>query len=222
MNIITYDLSKTSPNTRPTMHFSLKELRSPDGDPILKVDIDLLKKEEDCRQYFNRPIIVGSFYRTPEYNARIDGADGSWHIAGRAMDKDVGQAKTLMDPRIVAMYDDAVGQYGGIGLYMYPDGRSWVHNDSGPRGKYWIAKKPGATYQYISTFLPVMKRSYVFYPVKFETKVLQHLLGIAEDGKFGPATNRALRAFQKVHNVPITGTTTRVTWQALFKARLHW
>jgi peptidoglycan hydrolase-like protein with peptidoglycan-binding domain len=145
---------------------------------------------------------------------------------GRAGDKDIGSGQTLLDPRIVAMYDDAIGQYGGIGLYIYPDGRNWVHNDSGPRGKYWISRKPGEPYQYIDTFLPVLKRQLI--PLyRFEATVAQHLLvrcgyAIKEDGKFGPGTQKAVRQFQTDKGLGVDGVVGRQTWAKLFEESKTW
>jgi peptidoglycan hydrolase-like protein with peptidoglycan-binding domain len=233
MNVMTYDLRKTDPRTRLTRNINLGELRCSDGSPIVLVDLDLLAKEQACRDYFGQPIIFSSFYRTLAYNTKIGGAKESWHVDGRAGDKDIGAGKYLVDPRIVAMYDDAIGQYGGIGLYLYPDGRSWVHNDSGPRGKYWIAKKPGsANYQYIDTFLPILKRQLI--PIyRFECEVMQHLLircgyAIKVDGKFGPGTDRAVRLFQKDNGLVasikdrLAGIIGCKTWTKLFEKSATW
>lgn len=226
MNVITYDLRKTDPRTMLTRNISLGELACKDKSPLVLVDIDLLAKEQKCREYFNLPIYFDSFYRTQSYNTLIGGAKNSWHIYGRAGDKDIGSGQSLVDPRIVAMYDDAIGQYGGIGLYMYPDGRSWVHNDSGPRGKYWISRKPGAPYQYIDTFLPVLRRLLI--PLyRFEAEVAQHLMTrcgyeIKIDGKFGPTTDKAVRAFQKAKGLTVDGIVGRQTWVKLFGESGSW
>jgi peptidoglycan DL-endopeptidase CwlO len=46
-------------------------------------------------------------------------------------------------------------------------------------------------------------------------KTIQNALGTSVDGAFGPATAKALRAWQKAHQVPATGAVDAATWAAL-------
>ncbi|MEG4641421.1 N-acetylmuramidase domain-containing protein [Paracoccus sp. APAP_BH8] len=46
-------------------------------------------------------------------------------------------------------------------------------------------------------------------------KRLQYALGIDVDGKFGPATDKAVREFQQRHGLPVDGIVGRRTWEAL-------
>jgi murein DD-endopeptidase MepM/ murein hydrolase activator NlpD len=47
---------------------------------------------------------------------------------------------------------------------------------------------------------------------------LQKLLGVRADGEFGPATKRAVLAFQRRHHLAATGVVKTATWNALIAA----
>jgi hypothetical protein len=54
------------------------------------VDDDLLNKLEKLRSLVgNKPIIINSGFRTPEYNKKVGGAEKSQHIEGKAADIEV-------------------------------------------------------------------------------------------------------------------------------------
>lgn len=68
-------------------HFKVKELAQKDFrcDKVI-VDSELIDVLEDIRAHFNKPVIVTSGYRTPEYNAKIGGVKNSQHTKGTAAD----------------------------------------------------------------------------------------------------------------------------------------
>jgi len=80
-------------------------------------------------QGVRQPIVIHSGYRTPETNARTEGAaTNSLHMYGKAVDFEVPG---------VDIYDLAnlcweCPRSGGVGAY----GGGWVHLDTGPR-RYW-------------------------------------------------------------------------------------
>lgn len=66
---------------------------------------------------------------------------------------------------------------------------------------------------------PVLKMGVVNYTA---VRSLQNLLNkhgakIAVDGSFGKQTDKAVRAFQKAHKLPVTGVVTKPVWIALWK-----
>ena len=221
----TYDFRTTDKRKRLTADITLAECACRDGTPIVLVDRELLDNEQKCRDYFQRPIIIGSWYRTSAYNRQIGGAANSWHLAGMACDKDIGSGKDQINPLIVAMYDEAIAGYGGIGLYQYADGGSWVHNDTGPDGKYWICNKPGI-YQYRNSFLPTLKKQIV-YRWKHDILIMQYLLNrcgasCKQDGKFGVETLKALKKFQGLAKITVDGVCGTITWKRLFSCSGTW
>lgn len=68
-------------------HFKIREFAQKDGrcDKIL-IDSELVEVLEDVRTHFNKPVIITSGYRTPEYNAKVGGAKNSQHTKGTAAD----------------------------------------------------------------------------------------------------------------------------------------
>ena len=68
-------------------HFKVKEFAQKDFrcDKVI-VDRELIDVLEDIRAHFNKPVIVTSGYRTPEYNAKIGGVKNSQHTKGKAAD----------------------------------------------------------------------------------------------------------------------------------------
>ena len=78
---------------------------------------------------YHAPIVVHSAYRTPETNARTEGAARhSQHLYGRAVDFHVPGVPIDYLWRVAASRPIS----GGVGYY--PAG--WVHLDTGPR-RYW-------------------------------------------------------------------------------------
>ena len=68
-------------------HFKVKEFAQKDFrcDKVI-VDTELIDVLEDIRTHFNKPVIVNSGYRTPEYNTKIGGVKNSQHTKGTAAD----------------------------------------------------------------------------------------------------------------------------------------
>lgn len=68
-------------------HFKVREFAQKDFrcDKVI-VDTELIDVLEDIRTHFNKPVIVTSGYRTPEYNAKIGGVKNSQHTKGTAAD----------------------------------------------------------------------------------------------------------------------------------------
>lgn len=68
-------------------HFKVIEFAQKDYrcDKVI-VERELIDVLEDIRAQFNKPVIVTSGYRTPEYNAKIGGAKNSQHTKGTAAD----------------------------------------------------------------------------------------------------------------------------------------
>jgi len=67
-------------------HFTRHEFSCKCGCGFDTVDAYLIQILESIREYFDKPIIITSGCRCPEYNERVGGAHNSQHKLGRAAD----------------------------------------------------------------------------------------------------------------------------------------
>lgn len=114
-------LINTDGNAKITKHFKVKEFACKDGSPVVFIDEYLVTMLEILRKKIEKPIIVTSGYRTPEWNAKCRGAKYSYHMRGMAADIKVDgmSAKELANK-----LNDIVPDECGIIVY-----KSWVHFD---------------------------------------------------------------------------------------------
>lgn len=101
-------------------HFKAREFQCKDKTEGLLVATELLDILEKIRSYFNAPVIINSGYRTPSWNAKIDGAPNSYHCKGMAADIVVKGHSS----QEVAKYADSIMEQGGIIRYT-----NFVHVD---------------------------------------------------------------------------------------------
>lgn len=115
-------------------HFQPKEFASKDGrkSPYpLVVQQGLYDLLELIREEFGKPIYVNSGYRSPQHNAKVGGAKGSYHVKGMAAD---------IRPRQGQNFESELGRLknicnrlcdGGVGFY-----NTFVHVDIGPNRRW--------------------------------------------------------------------------------------
>lgn len=94
-------------------HFKAREFQCEDKTEGLLVAIDLVDTLEKIRTHFNAPVIINSGYRTPSWNAKVNGASNSYHCKGMAADIVVKGH----DSREVAKYADSIMEQGGVIRY---------------------------------------------------------------------------------------------------------
>lgn len=73
----------------------------------------LLRKLDELRRLMDRPLIISSGYRSPEYNKRVGGALHSQHLEGRAADIPI---LDNADGRRLLLFAEEIG-FNGIGVY---------------------------------------------------------------------------------------------------------
>jgi len=119
----------------PSAHLSWAELGCKDGTVYPEEfratrAVELAKAFEAVREAVGAPIIIGSAYRTPDYNARVGGAKNSQHVQGRALDLYPPKGWTL-HKFYAAIRKVALSHTSPIhGLGRYP---TFVHIDVRPR-----------------------------------------------------------------------------------------
>lgn len=95
-------------------HFKVREFACGDGSDAVLVAPRLVMVLETIRSYFCAPVVIHSAYRTPQHNAKVNGAAHSQHCYGTAADI-VVRGKT---PAQVAAYArQLMPDWGGVGIY---------------------------------------------------------------------------------------------------------
>ena len=104
-------------------HFKVREFACGDGSDAVLVAPRLVMVLETIRAHFGAPVVIHSGYRTPQYNAKANGAEHSQHCYGTAADITVrGQT-----PAAVAAYARQImPDWGGVGVYA---GQGFTHID---------------------------------------------------------------------------------------------
>lgn len=105
----------------PNFHYA--ELKSK-GNGALRLHYETLDALQRLRNTLNRPIPITSYYRDPVYNLEVGGAEGSYHLAGRAVDTPVYSTEL---GRWSLWHHATKAGFKGLGLYP-----TFTHLDTGP------------------------------------------------------------------------------------------
>ena len=125
--VSTYSL-KTHGAMNVAKNFKVKEFACKDGSDTVKLCMVTVGILQSIRDYFGKPVIINSGYRTPSHNKKVGGATNSQHVVGTACDIKV----TGIPPTAVAGFIEANYPNHGIGLYP-----TFVHVDSRGKKSYW-------------------------------------------------------------------------------------
>lgn len=118
----------TDGNVQLARYFKVKEFACKDGSQVVFIDDHLYTILDILRCKLGKPVIITSGYRTPEWNAKCDGAKYSYHMRGMAADIRVNG----MSPKEVAKkLDEIIPNECGIIVY-----NTWVHFDVRTGKKY--------------------------------------------------------------------------------------
>jgi uncharacterized protein YcbK (DUF882 family) len=103
--------------------FNLKEFECPCCHKVMLSEI-LLEKLFSLRYLITRPILINSGYRCENYNKKVNGSSGSYHMKGLASDVCV-EGMTLLDLYQIALQIN----FTGIGFY---EKKNFLHLDVRP------------------------------------------------------------------------------------------
>ena len=96
-------------------HFKVREFACGDGSDAILVAPRLVMVLETIRSHFCAPVVIHSAYRTPQYNAKVNGAAHSQHCYGMAADISVSGQK----PETVAAFArSTISMWGRICSFM--------------------------------------------------------------------------------------------------------
>lgn len=191
--------------------FRVREFRCRDGSDAVKVDAGLVRILQQMRDYFGKPVVINSAYRTGSYNAKVNGASKSKHLYGMAADIRIEGVTPLM----AAAYAEGIG-IKGIGMYD-----SFLHVDTRKEKYFWVNRSGNS----VSTFggrtgtgkVPetgtVLKQGSSGEDVAW----LQERLNakarakLDVDGIYGEYTSEAVRCFQRSFGIKEDGIAGPVT-----------
>ena len=88
----------TDANEKVGQHFKVREFACKDGSQVVFIDTHLVDILDILRNKIEKPVIITSGYRTPEWNKKCGGAKYSYHMRGMAADIRVNK----MTPKQVA------------------------------------------------------------------------------------------------------------------------
>lgn len=104
-------------------NFGPEELRSK-GNGDLRIHYATLDAMQRLRNLLKRPLVVNSYYRDPDYNAKVGGAAASRHLAGMAVDTPTNNTEK---GRWTLWHYATLAGFTGLGIY-----RGFTHLDTGP------------------------------------------------------------------------------------------
>lgn len=118
----------TDGNVKLAKHFRVKEFACRNGSQVVFIDDYLVSILDILRNKIAKPVIITSGYRTPEWNAKCNGAKYSYHMRGMAADIRVdGMSAKELAKKLNEIVPD------GCGIIVY---NTWVHFDVRTGKKY--------------------------------------------------------------------------------------
>lgn len=112
-------------------HFKVREFACGDGSDAVLVAPRLVMVLETIRAHFGSAVTINSGYRTPQYNAKVNGAAHSQHCYGTAADISVSGQK----PETVAAFARSImPDWGGVGIYAK---KGFTHIDVRKKRSDW-------------------------------------------------------------------------------------
>lgn len=112
-----------------TKNFKSEEFSCKDGTPVPATLLpnvkELANNLQIIRDYYNKPIVINSGYRTPVYNKKVGGAPASQHLYAMAADIRIAGVTAIQLYKLIEkLIAEKKIHNGGLGLY-----NSFVHYD---------------------------------------------------------------------------------------------
>ena len=206
--IVVYSLKRDG-EKQLSKNFKVKEFACKDGSDKILISDELVVMLQQLRDRIGA-IRISSGYRTVSWNSKIGGAVNSSHTMGMAADclfdypilREICMFAETIDIKSLILYD------------------TFIHVGANLVQSYKINNGD----KVIPTFIPTLKREYIFHTNKNEVYTAQKYLKIkgyyttgVMDSKFGPIMQSAVKNFQKNRNLTVTGIINKATWKELLK-----
>jgi len=231
-NGVWYEEEAKMADTKLSEHFALSEFYDPanyadvlkgraaptvkaaDIDPRIVQLLELIR--EQARKKWPGAVITirpHGGYRPDPLNALVGGAAGSQHRKGNAADFSIVAGGKKVNAAHVAVWAERwmadAGVKGGVG--MYHAGDNYIHVDARGKNVHWYAS-------YSSNGCPGQGGVPCVY--RTGTKgagvcLIQRVLGLTPDGKFGKQTAAALKKWQSAHGLQADGVYGAATNRAM-------
>ena len=190
-------------------NFKIREFRCKCGKCTeLLLDETLVEWLQKLRDHFGVSVHINSGYRCAAHNKAVGGSTTSHHLRGMAADIRIKG----ITPTEVAQYAESIGIQ-RIGLYEGAEEGDFVHIGSDTRKRFWL----GHAGVNVETFaaeqektftltLPVLKRGRKGEEVKaLQTYLVGYGCELDIDSSFGPATEAAVKGYQKNNALTVDG-----------------
>ena len=105
---------KTDGAKKLSTNFKVSEFACKDGSDAVLVAPRLVMVLQSIRSHFGKPVNINSAYRTPAYNAKVDGAEASQHCYGTAADISISGVSVA---QVAAYARQLMPDWGGVGVY---------------------------------------------------------------------------------------------------------
>ena len=112
-------------------HFKVREFACGDGSDAVLAAPRLVMVLETIRSHFAAPVVIHSAYRTPQYNAKVNGAAHSQHCYGMAADISI---KGHAPAEVAAYARQLMPDWGGVGVYAK---KGFTHIDVREKKSDW-------------------------------------------------------------------------------------
>lgn len=214
MGVKTYSASRDG-NKYLSDHFRVREFRCKDGSDEILISDELVTMLEKLRAKLAEDlhgevrVNINSGYRTKAHNKKIGGSTTSKHCKGLAADIICKKGDKTVHSKYVCT---AAQDLDMDGIAYITSGST--HVDC--RGYRWWAdetknnKKVSDFYAYFSLPYPAptatVKKGDKGTPVRWvQDKLRKAGYGVSNDGSFGPATERAVKKYQKERGLEVDG-----------------
>ena len=210
------------------------------------IDLELVDILQEIRNHFGKAVIINSGFRCKAHNKAVGGASKSKHLSGCAADirvSDVEPSEVAKFAESIGVR--GIGLYGNFVHVDTRDSKSfWYGHSEQPMTtfggapkveitvldfqkaaksdgfsfpKYGLDGKWGSECEAVAKKAVCKKR--LTYKHKNLTKLVQKMVGVTADGKFGNDTKTAVKAWQKANKLTADGEVGLNTWKKILEVK---